>query len=59
MFVRQADRVMLGCADVTALTNMLAHTEGDVGKKGRVRRAKLGWTSRMKGVCTVKKSAYS
>ena len=27
MFVRQADRVMLGCADATALTNMLAHTE--------------------------------
>ena len=26
---------------------------------GQVRRAKLGWTSRMKGVCTVKKSTYS
>lgn len=30
LFVHQADRVMLGCADVTALTNMLAHVEGSV-----------------------------
>ena len=30
-----------------------------VDLEGHVRRAKLGWNSRMKGVCTVKKSAYS
>jgi hypothetical protein len=39
-----------------------AHSHIDVNSlkiKGQVRRAKLGWTSRMKGVCTVKKSAYS
>ena len=27
--------------------------------RGLVRRVKLGWTNRMKGVCTVKKSTYS
>jgi len=40
---------------------LLALDDGDhcTDLWGQVRRAKLGWTSRMKGVCTVKKSAYS
>lgn len=42
LFVRQADRVMLGCADVTALTNMLAHAEGSVAKHEREALGLLG-----------------
>jgi len=44
LFVRQADMVMLGCADVTALTNMLAHTEGDVARHEREALRILGKT---------------
>ena len=32
--------------------------EGVLVLEGQVRRGKLSWISRMKGVCTVKKSAY-
>ena len=35
---------MLGCADVTALTNMLAHTEGDVVRHEREALRLLGKT---------------
>ncbi len=44
LFVRQADRVMLGCADVTALTNMLAHAKGSVAKHEREALRLLGKT---------------
>jgi hypothetical protein len=54
LFVRQDDRVMLGCADVTSLTNMLAHAEGSVAAHEREALKLLG---KVVGYGTEKKSS--
>lgn len=54
LFVRQADRVMLGCADVMALTNMLANVEGSVAAHEREALKLLG---KVVGHGTEKKSS--